>query len=53
MLDMVIMLTFLSAIVLKPLSSEGPLIQAVLEPFDNEGLSANNDVQQDQLVEGF
>lgn len=47
------MLTFLSTIILQPLRREGPLIQALLEPFDNEGLSSKNDVQQDQFVEGF
>ena len=53
MSGVLIMLTLLPAIVLQPLSCEGPFIQTVLKPFDNEGLSSKNDVQQDQFVEGF
>ena len=44
MLKVLIVLTFLSTVVLQPLTCEGPLIQAVLETFNDEGLSSKNNM---------
>lgn len=46
-------LTFIAMIVVQPLTSERPLIQPVLKPFNDERLSSHDNMQYHEFFECF